>query len=283
MDIRKAIITAAGPDQRHLPLQKLVDRDGVSKPALRIALAEVLTAGIEECGIVIHPGDREAFTAAAGDTAGKLTFLEQPQPLGYGHALSCARDFIGGEKFFHCVADHLFVDKNVGYSARRLLNIATAENTAVSAVQATRENMLPLYGTIGGQRIQGHDDLYEVRTVREKPTPTEAEQDLMIPGLRAGHYLCFYGMHVLPAGIFDLLQTEIDQNTDQRETFSKALAQLAARERYLAQEATGTRYDIGAKYGLLHTQLALALSGCERELVTNQLLQMLITRERDRS
>ena len=78
---------------------------------------------------------------------------------------------------------------------------AQAEACAVSAVQATRETQLPYYGTIGGRRVAGHRDLYEVETVIEKPTPTEAELRLIVPGLRAGHYLCFFGMPVLTPAV----------------------------------------------------------------------------------
>ncbi|HRD04880.1 MAG TPA: hypothetical protein PK942_09155, partial [Verrucomicrobiota bacterium] len=67
MEIKKAIITAAGPAQRTLPLQTLVDRDGVTKTALRILIEEVRAAGIEEICVVTCPGDPPAYAAAAGD------------------------------------------------------------------------------------------------------------------------------------------------------------------------------------------------------------------------
>jgi hypothetical protein len=88
--IRKAVITAAGRDQRRLPLQSLVDRDGQSKSALTILLEEVLHAGIEEIGLVIAPGDQAAFAAAAGPHVNRIQFIEQSKPLGYGHAVLCA-------------------------------------------------------------------------------------------------------------------------------------------------------------------------------------------------
>ena len=87
--------------------------------------------------------------------------------------------------------------------------MAEAEACAVSAVQATRENLLPYYGTVGGRRVPGQRDLYAVETVVEKPTPTEAEQRLIVPGLRAGHYLCFFGMHVLTPAVMELLGAEV--------------------------------------------------------------------------
>ena len=65
MDIKKAIITAAGKTQRNLPLQTLVDRDGVTKTALRILIEEILASGIDEICVVICPGDQAAYAAAA--------------------------------------------------------------------------------------------------------------------------------------------------------------------------------------------------------------------------
>src|SRR5215204_5038196 len=95
MEIKKAIITAAGINQRTLPLQSLVDRDGVPKTALRIVIEEVLSAGIEQICVVISPGDQPAYAAAAGMHARRIEFVEQQQPLGYGHAVYSAREFAG--------------------------------------------------------------------------------------------------------------------------------------------------------------------------------------------
>jgi hypothetical protein len=96
----------------------------------------------------------------------------------------------------------------------------------------------------------------------EKPTPTQAEQELIVPGLRAGHYLCFFGMHVLTPVIFDLLDSLGDLGNRQ---LSPALAVLASRERYLAYEVAGNRYNLGVTYGLLVAQLALAGKGRVRQ------------------
>ena len=90
--------------------------------------------------------------------------------------------------------------------AQQLVEAVAVENCSVSAVQATRESMLPYYGTVGGRHVRGSGaNLYEVETVVEKPTPTEAEQSLLVPGLRAGHYLCFFGIHVLTPAVMDIL------------------------------------------------------------------------------
>src|SRR4051795_4328392 len=109
MDIRKALITAAGKNQRTLPLQSLVDRDGKSKTALAIIIEEVLSAGIDEICVVVSPGDQTVYTAAAGRHANRLQFVEQPKPLGYGHAIYCARECIDSSPFLLLVGDHLYL------------------------------------------------------------------------------------------------------------------------------------------------------------------------------
>jgi UTP--glucose-1-phosphate uridylyltransferase len=280
MQIRKAIITAAGRGQRGLPLQNLVDRDGVTKSALQVIVEEAAAAGITDVGVVVVPGDQAAYTAAAGAKAEMLSFIEQPQPMGYGHALYCARQFAGGEPFLHLVSDHLYLSRSDKRCAQQLVEVARAESCSVSAVQPTRESMLPYYGCVGGHRVQKVANLYEVETVIEKPTPTEAEQKLIVPGLRAGHYLCFFGMHVLTPAVMDVLGELIAQAAGKDPVqLSSALARLAGRERYLAMEISGQRHNIGVKYGLLMAQLALALDGNDRELIMTELLELLASRE----
>jgi UTP--glucose-1-phosphate uridylyltransferase len=278
MKIKRAVITAAGKNQRTLPLQMLVDRDGVEKSVLSIIIEENLKAGIEEIGIVIRPGDETAYTQLAGDHAGLLHFIQQPDPVGYGHAVYCARDFIQDEAFLHMVSDHLYISRTSEGCAQRLVQIAEVEECAVSTVQPTRESQLPHYGAVGGQRIPGRLDLYRIETVLEKPTPTIAEQQLIVPGLRAGHYLCFFGMHVLTPTIMEILERQLTEAA-KNIPLSAALAELAGRELYLAFEHPGWRYDIGAKYGLLNAQFALALNGQDRDTVLSMLLELLALRE----
>jgi UTP--glucose-1-phosphate uridylyltransferase len=279
MKLRKAVITAAGKNQRTLPLQSVVDRDGGTKTALAIIIEEALSAGIEQVGVVIHPGDESAFTTAAGGHAPRLKFIEQVQPLGYGHAVWCAREFVGEEPFLLLVGDHLYVSTNTTGCAQQLVEVASQADCAVSAVQPTHESKLPFYGAIGGKRVPSHNGLHEISDVLEKPTPTEAEQKLVIPGLRAGHYLCFFGMHVLTPTVFKLLGELVVANNGRGGVhLSAALARLARQERYLAYESHGRRYDLGAKYGLLTAQLALALEGGDRDEVLSGLVELLASR-----
>jgi UTP--glucose-1-phosphate uridylyltransferase len=280
VEIKTAVITAAGKSQRTLPLQTLVDRDGQTKTALRILVEEILASGIEEICVVVSPGDQEAYAAAAGRQGARLTFVEQEQPLGYGHAVLTARTFTNGKPFLLLVGDHLYVSGGQKRCAQQLVEVAAAENCAVSAVQATHESKLPYYGTVGGHLVAGRKGLYEVSQVLEKPTPTEAEQKLIVPGLRAGHYLCFFGMHVLTPAVMELLSDDLARAGDRGGVhLTTALSRLAARERYLASELQGHRYDIGVKYGLLTAQVALALEGEDRDEVLCGLVELLARRQ----
>lgn len=280
MKIKKAVITAAAPDQRNLPLQTLIDRDGQEKSVLRVILEEVLRAGIDEVCVVVRPSDESAYASVAGDLPARLQFAYQTEPRGYGHAVFSAREFVGEDAFLHLVGDHLYVSRTDKGCAQQLVEVAEAEACAVSAVQPTRESLLLHYGTIGGQRVAGRQDLYRVESVVEKPTPTEAERRLVVPGMRAGHYLCFFGMHVLTPTIFGILQRRLEQQEGpSRVSLSEALADLARGEKYLALEKRDWRYDVGVKYGLLNAQLALALSGDDRDEVLTNLLQLLAIRE----
>ncbi len=285
MKIRKAVITAASQAQRNLPLQTLIDSDGQQKVALCVIIEEALSAGIEEICIITCPGDENAYMAAANCHTARLHFIEQPVPLGYGYGVYCARQFTGNEPFLHLVSDHLYIShaKSNGQQktcAQQLIEVAQAEDCSVSAVQATRESKLPFYGTIGGRRVPGRHNLYTIENVIEKPTPTEAEQQLIVPGLRAGFYLSFFGMHVLTPAIMSILEQQVARSGGSGNIqLSPALAQLASVERYLAFEVYGQRYDIGVHYGLLNAQLALALNGHDREEVLALLVELLAARE----
>ncbi len=120
MKVRKAVITAAGPKQRTLPLQMVVDRDGVEKSVLAILVEEVVKAGVEEICVVVWPGDEAAYADVAGDHGGRIVFVRQPAPLGYAHAVYCAKDFIEREPFLQLVCDHLYVGRGEHTCAQEL-------------------------------------------------------------------------------------------------------------------------------------------------------------------
>ena len=250
---------------------------GSRKTALEMIIEEVYAAGIESIAIVLRPGDEEAYRQAAGQHLERLVFLPQAEPRGYGDALLQAKDYAAGQPVLHLVGDHLYLSQSDKRCAQQLIEVATKEKCSVSAVQATRETMLPFFGAVGGSRVPQEERLYEVKRVAEKPTPTMAEQHLTVAGFRSGYYLCFFGMHVLSPTVMEIL-AKLSANQERNVPLSKALHELASRERYLALEIEGTRYNIGAKYGLLMTQLAFALAGNDRHRILSEMVELLASR-----
>lgn len=314
MQISRAVITAAGRGTRHDPaadtLQKamlpIVDRDGLTKPVLQVIAEEAIDSGVEELCVVVRPGDERVYqdqfqaymanlrSAGRGapwaeeqarrldDLRGRLRFVVQEQPEGYGHAVWTARSFVGDAPFLLLLGDHCYISHEPRRCARQLLDLAGAEGCAVSAVQATREHLIGQYGTVAGKRLPQRPDVYAIEEIVEKPTPTEAEVRLQVPGLRAGYYLCFFGMHVLTPEVFELLDELVrdDVRENGQIPLTPALARLATRQRYLALETRGERHNLGLKYGVVEAQLALALAGVDRELMLTQLLEWLVQFQR---
>jgi UTP--glucose-1-phosphate uridylyltransferase len=315
VQISKAVITAAGRGARQYPasdtVQKvmlpLVDRDGVTKPVLQIIAEEAFESGIEEICVVSAPGDEYVYRShfrnyAANlrstykgldwaeeqarrivDLEERLQFAVQPEPEGYGHAVWCARSFVGGSPFLLLLGDHLYLSADPRRCARQLIELATVENCAVSAVQSTREHLIHQYGTLTGRRQPQHPDIYAIDEIIEKPNPTLAELRLHVPGLRAGHYLCFFGMHVLTPVVFDLLDQLVRENVRElgQIQLTTALNSLARKERYLALETRGTRFNLGVKFGVVEAQIALAMGGVDREQMLTLLLESMVRIERN--
>ena len=148
--------------------------------------------------MVVAAGDTEAYRKASGPHAEQVTFIEQANPVRLRRCdFARPSDFIGGDPFLLMVSDHLYLSHTDRSCVSQLLKTAETNSCSMSAVQATHESKLPLYGAIGGVKVPQAAGLYEIRNVIEKPSPTLAEQHLTIPGLRAAQYLCFFGMHAL--------------------------------------------------------------------------------------
>ncbi len=275
MTIKKAVITSAGPDHHFLPLQTLHLPGGHTKTVLSLLLDEAFASGIEEIAVIIAPGlQREFRSAITAHQLPQVSFIEQPQPLGFGHAVLMARPFTGPDPFLLMLGDHLYLSRGKESAVQQLLQAAKTHQSPVAAVQPTHESMLPYYGAVGGDRLPGFQGLYEIHTALEKPTPTVAEQQLIVPGLRAGNYLCFYGMHVLNAHVMDHLATSFAQSPD-RLLLTPSLHYLAQQERFLACEIQTLRFNIGESYGLLRAQLGMGLAGADREEVMAHIIELL--------
>jgi UTP--glucose-1-phosphate uridylyltransferase len=307
--VRKAVITAAGRGTRHFPatrtLQKelmpLVDRDGTTKPTVQIIVEEAVESGIEEICLVVSPeGEaqfRDHFRPMEGDPGAsayqgrvwaeeeaerlqamgeRIRYIVQERAEGYGHAVYCAREFVGDEPFLLLLGDHVYLPGSKIPCSRQLMNVYAQYGQPTSAVQRTHEDLLHLFGTLTGKRLDG-GGVYEVSLIIEKPSLEVAEEQLRTPGLRRGEYLCFFGIHALPPAVFDCLEHHIRHNLRERGEIqlTSALEMLREQGRYLAAEIDGARYDMGVPFGYIQTQLALALNSPGRRQVLSALPHLL--------
>lgn len=295
MIIRKALITAAGKGTRQYPatqaIQKelipLVDRDGITKPTLLIIIEEALESGIEEIGVVTAPEDEQAFrdffqamddsmrrrfankpwglqvSDRLADIGARLTTIPQPTAEGYGHAVWCGRDWVGNDPFLLLLGDHVYVSREARPTMRQVLDVTEKYGRPVFAVQRTPESRLHLYGTVGAEPVSGEPGVYSITGVKEKPTVAFARANLRVAGLPDDQYLCFFGMHALPASIFECLDELVaeDRRDGGEIQFATAQAMFAERTPTIAYEVNGDRYDMGVPLGLIETQIALALRG----------------------
>lgn len=268
----KAVITAAGPGQQHLLHQTLATADN-HRPTIGDFLLELVADAVDEIAIVIPAGGAGQFQTLFSGSGRQITFIEQADPRGYAHAIYQARAFVGDSPFLHLVGDHFYLagPGANGSQTAELVRLYEAEKCSVSAVTPTREGLLPYFGAVGGMALGRQ--LYQVETVLEKPTPTEAERTLATAGLRQGHYLCFFGIHLFTPSLMHILHEQFSQ-PGAAVSLSACLQTLARRERYLATILGGRRFDIGSKYGLLQAQLALALGGPDRDEILTMLLEL---------
>ncbi|HEV2293751.1 MAG TPA: sugar phosphate nucleotidyltransferase [Tepidisphaeraceae bacterium] len=309
--VRKAVITAAGRGTRQYPastaVQKemfpLVDRDGLTKPVIQIIAEEALDAGIEEICIITQPGEepsyREYFRRMSDDEAkrfrgkdwaileserlgslgDRLSFAEQRTPDGFGHAVYQARDFVKDEPFLLLLGDHVYISDTKDRCARQLVRIFEQYLLdAATGVQPTQERHLHAFGTIRGAPVHPDRGIYKAELIVEKPSIDVAREQLVTPGLPAGNYLAHFGIHVFGPRIFDSLEYLIQHNLRE-----KGEIQLTAAQEHLRQQTDkywvvinhGQRYDTGVPYGLMETQLALALNGVHRTEICEAIARIL--------
>ena len=308
MKIQKAVITAAARNERLYPaattVQKsmlpVIDKDGINKPIIQIIAEEALHSGVEEICIVCADGDEERYlesfqtlyntslklyqqkTWAASQAESiknildRLTFVVQPEPLGYGHAVYQAKDFVNNEPFLLLHGDYLSIsslpDKRC---SQQIIDLAVEEKCSVASVNPTIEHQISKYGTLTGKNYKTYKGVYQIEKIIEKPSISQAELELKTPGLRAGYYLCFFGMYVFQPILFDLLSEEIKKYPGNAILLTPVHQKLTQNEKYLALEIQGRRYDTSKKLGLMQAQLALGLSGQMRDEMLTTLLQTL--------
>jgi len=289
--VKKAVIPAAGFGTRQYPgtsyvpkeLFPLVDRDGYTKPMVQIAVEEALAAGVEEVCIVVQPGGkdenlqhfrpipehlRDRYTSKpwAYDQSDKLEeigkrlkFVEQTEQEGLGHAVWCARDWVGDEPFLMLLGDHVFISKEARRCAADL--VEHYEGGSLTGLSVIGQEDLSRFGIASG-RLKGDGREIAVEGFREKPDPQTAKRECRIEGMQDGKYASHFGMHVFSPAIFDVLGDMIESNEREGGEYQLTTAQdvLCQREPYSAILMQGQRYDIGTPVGLLDAQMALALS-----------------------
>ena len=307
MRIKKAVITAAARGERLYPvadtIQKamlpVVDIDGLHKPVIQIIIEEAFASGIEEICIVCAPGDGKRYIDAFASLRDNLVksfksvdwakqeaekidqllsriqFAEQKEARGYGHAVYCAKEFVNNEPFLLLLGDYLYVSYlSQKRCAAQLIDLATKEACSVSAVNPTIEHQIHRYGTLTGKHLPNSEGIYQIEKLIEKPSLSTAELELQTPGLRAGYYLCFFGIHVFTPSVFNLLEKEIEKDGGNI-LLTPVLQNLAVAEKYLALEVKGKRYDLSRKHGLLRAQIALGLAGDAHDETLTTIVELL--------
>ena len=284
----------------------LVDRDGLTKPVIQIIGEEALDAGIEQICIITQPGESDQYrdyfrrmndadsrafrgkdwailaSEKLGAFGERLHFAEQHTPEGFGHAVYQAKAFVGDEPFLLLLGDHVYVSDKKDRCARQLLAAYDGRPVdSVTAVQPTVERLLHLFGVIRGDPVDPAAGVYLAREIVEKPTVDYARAHLATPGLPAGNYLAHFGMWVFSPRIFESLEYLFENNLRDKGEFQLTAAQEHLRqqspEAYWAVVTQGQRYDTGIPYGLMETQLALALSGVHRADICEAIARILAT------
>lgn len=270
MKVRKAVIVAAGLGTRMLPASKVVPKEilpVVDRPAIQLVVEEAALSGIEEIIFVISPGrttvvdhfgpvpDLEIHLAARGKhdlldelsrlakLGVKFTTVEQPKPLGLGHAVLCARDAVGDEPFAVMLPDDIFDCERPCLA--QLMDVAAREGGPVVALLDVAPSEVSKYGIVDVER-RG-ERLYRIVAMVEKPAPGKAPSSFAI-----------MGRYLLPPGIFELLAQGRPGSGGEIQ-LTDSLAELARTGVFYGYEFEGTRYDLGDPFGFLTAQVGFGL------------------------
>ena len=265
--VRKAVFPVAGLGTRFLPATKAMPKEMlpvVDKPLIQYAVEEAAAAGIEQMIFVTGRNKRaiedhfdrapeleaqldagrkhELIEALMSATPKGVSFVyvRQPEPLGLGHAVLCARPVVGDEPFAVILADDL-IDATPGVTAQLVQTYAT-HGASVLAVENVPLADTSKYGIVATDVLNPTEE--RVRGIVEKPKPEEAPSTLAV-----------VGRYVLRAEIFDeLARTERGRGGEIQLT--DAIAKRVAAGEVMARRFTGTRFDCGSKAGFLQANVA---------------------------
>jgi len=177
------------------------------------------------------------------------------------------------------LGDHVYISDVKDRCARQLIKVYEQYMLdAATSVQPTVERLLHLFGTIKGAPIDANKGIFKAELIIEKPSIEMAREQLASPGLPAGNYLAHFGQHVFSPRIFDSLEYLIKNNIREKNEIQLTAAQDHLRQhtdKYWAVHVQGQRYDTGIPYGLMETQLALALNGIHRTEICEAIARIL--------
>ena len=270
MKVKKAVIPAAGLGTRFLPATKAIPKEMlniVDKPALQYIVEEVVASGIEEILIITSRNketienhfdksyELEMKLAESGKTdmlrevvriseMADIHYVRQKEAKGLGHAIGCAKTFVGKEPFAVLLGDDIIYNKGEP-CLRQLLNIYEAYGDSVLGVQTVPHSETSKYGIIAGEKMA--DRTYRVTDMVEKPSPGEAPSDMAI-----------LGRYVLDSDIFEMIK-KTQKGKGGEIQLTDAMKMLLQSHRMLAYDFVGRRYDTGNKQGYLEATIEYAL------------------------
>jgi UTP--glucose-1-phosphate uridylyltransferase len=292
--VRKAVIPAAGHGTRLYPATKavkkelfpIVDRDGIVKPAIQRIVEEAVGAGIHEVCLIVQREDQELFEGYFSGTlrpdleqavakmptakkqsddlaelGRKISYVIQEVQEGFGHAVYCARDWVGDEPFLLMLGDHLCVSHRPVPCASELVALLNTYNKSILAVKRTPEAEVLSFGTIRGVSYEDEPGVYDVLEIKEKPTIAYAREYLRTDGLPVGEYLCLFGQYLLFPAIFDFIKFHIDKNSRENGEIQLTNALELMRKEgggLYAYETEDERCDIGKPQGFVRAVAAFS-------------------------
>ncbi|MFJ7747170.1 UTP--glucose-1-phosphate uridylyltransferase GalU [Peribacillus sp. NPDC097295] len=286
MKIRKAIIPAAGLGTRFLPATKAMPKEMlpiVDKPTIQYIVEEAIESGIEDIIIVTGKGKRaiedhfdHSFELEQNlfekgkfellkevQKSSKLVnihYIRQKEPKGLGHAVWCARKFIGDEPFAVLLGDDIVdADKPC---LQQMMEQYAKSNASILGVQKVSNEDVSRYGIVEANEIGNR--LYNITSLIEKPKQEDAPSNLAI-----------MGRYILNPGIFAILGDQRPGAGDEIQ-LTDAISRLNKYESVHAYDFEGTRYDVGEKIGFIQTTIEMALQrGDLREDILNYLTSVL--------
>ncbi|MBE7041898.1 MAG: UTP--glucose-1-phosphate uridylyltransferase GalU [Ruminococcaceae bacterium] len=270
MKVRKAVIPAAGLGTRFLPATKAQPKEMlpiVDKPTIQYIIEEAVQSGIEDIIIVtgrskraiedhfdksyeleaeLSKGKKEELLSLVQDISklANIYYIRQKEPLGLGHAIHCAKTFVGNEPFAVLLGDDV-VDAPQKPCLKQMIEVFEQYQTSVLGVQTVPEQDTCKYGIVAGTNVA--DRIYKVNTLVEKPKVEEAPSNVAI-----------LGRYIITPEIF----TELEQTTPGAGgeiQLTDALVRLAQKQCIYAYDFIGRRYDVGNKEGFLEATVEFAL------------------------